>query len=118
LIKIEPAITPLTQVPANHKQNKMHEGKHYNLIPEKSIQYIECIFGYTQFQRPARVSIKVSTQYPPNSIYFIADIKSDLGDLYNRVVSFEKTEKGTQVFVKMQGSKVSAPIGFLLGEHE
>jgi hypothetical protein len=59
------------------------------------------------------VSVKVKTEKAFDSIYFIADIESDLGNLYDRTVFFEKTEKGTQVFVTIEGSTVSAPIGFV-----
>jgi len=97
---------------------KGHEEKIYILKPEKNVHYTQSIFGYKNFQRPNEISMKVKSEESPGSIYFIADIYSDLGNLSDRVVSFEKSEKGTQVFVKMQGSKVSAPIGFLLGEHE
>jgi hypothetical protein len=92
---------------------KMHEGKNYVLTPEKSIYYTQSIFGYTRFLTPEMVSVKVKTEKASDSIYFIADIESDLGNLYDRTVFFEKTEKGTQVFVTIEGSTVSAPIGFV-----
>jgi hypothetical protein len=60
------------------------------------------------------VTIKVKTQESPHSIYFIADIETDLVNTQDRIVSFENTEKGTQVFVRVQGSTVSAPVGFLV----
>jgi hypothetical protein len=93
---------------------KHHEGKHYVVTPEKSVYHIQAIFGYTRFQTPEIVTIKVKTQESPDSIYFIADIETDLVNTQDRIVSFENTEKGTQVFVRVQGSTVSAPVGFLV----
>ena len=92
---------------------KMHEGKHYVLTPQKNIYYTQSIFGYTRFLNPEMVSVNVKTEIAPDSIYFVADIESDLGNLFDRTVCFQKTEKGTQVFVTIEGSTVSAPIGFV-----
>ena len=92
---------------------KEHQDKQYVVTPEKSIYHIQSIFGYTRFRTPEIVTVKVKTEMAPDSIYFIADIYSDLGTLYDRIVSFENTEKGTEVFVRVQGSTVSAPIGFV-----
>ena len=95
---------------------KMHEGKNYVLTPEKNIYYTQSIFGYTRFLNPEMVSVNVKAEIAPDSIYFIADIESDLGNLFDRIVSFESTEKGTEVFVRIEGSTVSAPIGVVFVE--
>jgi hypothetical protein len=97
---------------------KGHEDKIYLLNPEKNVHYTQSIFGYKNFQRPNEISMKVKAEETPGSIYYIADIYSDLGNLSDRVVSFEESEKGTQVFVKMKGSRISSPIGFLYAEYK
>ena len=89
-----------------------YSGKTYELVAEKSFQYLRCIFNSHAFPYvPTRIAIRVGSLRPDGK--YNIDIATNYESLSNRVAFFEETGMYGEVFVQMENSGIFCPIGHL-----
>ena len=107
----------ITQTIANNRKHTEIEmsyvGKSFSLVPEKNAWYLLNTFTSTPF--PAfltEVSINVKDELSPGK--YLLDIKSNLENLHNKSAFIEENEKGIQVFVQFNDTRLYSPIGYIV----
>ena len=90
-----------------------HIGKTYDLVIQHNYYHLKTTFPSLPLgMRPKKITIHVKSQETPTR--YVADITSDAGNLEDKKVYIEESDKGIQVFAHVDGSTLYAPIGYIV----